>query len=289
MSVLQPIETKKGKGKLLYRAIITILIAGIPLQVFPYIWMFSNSFKNNTEIIRIPPTFIPLEWKFDGFVQAFVTYRLWENIFNTAILCISVIVIQVAVSSLAAFSLSKLRPRFGRGILMFFICTMMISTQALIFPLYLMMANFPILNINLINNFWAYILPSSAWAYVIFLFKGFFDGLPGELIEAARIDGASNLRIFGQLVVPLSKPVFSVVIINTFIAVYNDFMMPLLMLPNESKWTMVVRIYAAQSSAMASPNSIFVMLTVATIPVIVVYLFAQKTIVQGIVMTGLKG
>lgn len=289
MSILNNIEVNKGKGKRVHIAIISLLIIGIPMQVIPYIWMFSNSFKNVQEIIRIPPTLLPLEPTLKGLIQTFQRFHLWENIINTAILCIGTILIQITISALAAFSLSKLRPRFGNVILLFFVGTMMISTQALMFPLYIMMVHFPIGNISLINNFWSYILASSAWGFTLFLFKGFFDGIPNELMESAKIDGANSLRIFLKIILPLSKPVIAVNSLLTFMAVYNDFMLPVFLLPNESKWTIMVRIFVAQDGSSANPNNIFVMLTVATIPVIIVYLMAQKKVVQGISMSGLKG
>lgn len=289
MPAIHTTEMKKGVGGIIYAVITLILIVGIPLQIFPYFWMVSNSFKNDLEIIKLPPTFIPRVFNFTGFGETFTKYHLWDNLMNTFILCGSIMLIQVSISAIAAFSLSKLRPRFGQQYLLFFIGTMMISAQALMFPLFIMMADLPIVHISLINNFWSYILASSAWGYTLFLFKGFFDGLPNELMEAAKIDGASNTTIFTQIALPLSLPVIAVNMLATFIAVYNDFMMPLLLLTSEKKWTIMVRIYAAQWGSAATWNNIMVMLTVSTIPVILVYIIAQKQVVQGISLTGLKG
>ncbi len=289
MSAIHTTEMKKGVGGFIYTTITLILIIGIPLQIFPYFWMFSNSFKNDLEIIKLPPTFIPHVFNFSGFGETFSKYHLWDNLMNTFILCGSIMLIQVSISAIAAFSLSKLRPRFSQQFLLFFIGTMMISAQALMFPLFIMMADLPIIHISLINNFWSYILASSAWGYTLFLFKGFFDGLPNELMEAAKIDGASNTTIFAKIALPLSLPVIAVNLLATFIAVYNDFMMPLLLLTSEKKWTIMVRIYAAQWGSSATWNNVMVMLTVSTIPVILVYIIAQKQVVQGISLTGLKG
>ena len=288
MAVLSNTELKKTKGRLLYAVIIAVLVIGLPLQVFPYYWMFTNSFKTDLEIIRLPPTIIPQQWFLDGFAQTFERYHLWDNIKNTFILCGAIMLIQITSSGLAAFSLSKLGPKFRNQILLFFLGTMMISGQALMFPTYLMMSDLPLLHINLINNFWSYILTSSAWGYTLFLFKGFFDGLPNELIEAAKIDGASSITTFTRIVLPLSKPVIAVNVLTTFMAVYNDFLFPMMLLPSDRNWTITIRIYSAQWSS-ATWNSVMVMLTVATIPVILVYLLAQKRVVQGISMTGLKG
>lgn len=251
--------------------------------------MITNAFKDDREIIKLPPTFIPEHFFWNGFAETFNKYHLWDNIMNTLILCGGIILIQVTISALAAYSLSKLKPKFGKTILLLFVGSMMISGQALMFPLYIMMSDFPVLHVNLINNFWSYILPGTSWGYTLFLFKGFFDDLPNELIEAARIDGASDINIFSRIVLPLSESVIAVNVLATFIAVYNDYMFPLLLLPDEKKWTIMVRIYTAQNGSNATWNNIMVMLTVSTIPVLIIYLLAQKKLVQGISMTGLKG
>lgn len=289
MSVMIKSETKKVKGKLLYAVIIAVLVIGVPLQIFPYYWMFTNSFKSDVEIIKLPPSIIPEHFLTAGYPETFKKYHLWDNILNTFIVCGAIMAIQVTTSALAAFSLSKLKPKGHNQWMLFFLGTMMISGQALMFPLYLMMANLPIIHVSLINNFWSYILACSAWGYTLFLFKGFFDGLPDELMEAARIDGAGSLRIFTNIVIPLSLPVLAVNLLNTFMAVYNDFLFPMMLLQNDSKWTIMIRIYSAQWGSNATWNNIMVMLTVSTIPVILVYFLAQKRIVQGISLTGLKG
>jgi len=119
--------------------------------------------------------------------------------------------------------------------------------------------------------------------------KAFFDTLPNELLEAGKIDGASDFGIFYKIVLPLSKPVVSVNILNTFIVVYNQFAFPIMLLPKEENWTMMIRIYVSLYSPNLSWNKMMIMLTVATIPVIVAYLIAQKNVIQGISTTGLKG
>jgi len=289
MAILNSTEKTKGKGKLLYNFIIVILLLGIPLQIFPFFWMFTNSIKHNADIIKIPPVFFPKSLQFEGVFETFRLFNLWHDIYNTIVLVVLVIFVQVTVSTLAGYSLSKLKPKYGNFILLFFLGTMMISPQALMFPLYLMMANFPLLNISLINTKLSYVLVSSAWAWSVVLFKGFFDNLPSELIEAARIDGANNMLIFVKIILPLSKAVLSVVCLNTFMAVYNDVIMPLMLMPNEKNWTLMVRVYQAQQGQHITPNNVYVLLSVTVIPILIIYLFVQKQISEGVSLTGLKG
>ena len=288
MAALHPIERRTIKGKITYIAVLLILCAGVPLQVFPYLWMTSGVFKSNKEIMRAIPSLIPVKPVFDNIPKAFAKYNLWHNFGNTLILCLGTIVIQCGISVLAAYSLAKLRPRGSKWVLLFFVGTMMINEQAIAIPSYLMFQNFLGTGKSLINNFWSLLLAFSAWGWVIFLLKGFFDGLPNELLESARIDGASAIGVLLTIVLPLSKPVLAVVVLNTFMAVYNQFLFPLILLPDSGLWTIMIRIYATQRGS-ATWTDTMVLLTTATVPVLVVYLFAQRYIVQGITMTGLKG
>ena len=288
MAVLQPVERMSVKGKVTYGIIIAILAIGIPLQVFPYLWMASGMFKNNREIMRAVPSLIPQTPVFDNIPNTFNEYNLLNNFFNTMVLCFGTILIQCSISILAAYALATLKPRGSKYILLFFIGTMMINEQAIAIPSYLIFQNFLGTGVNMINSFWSLLLAFSAWGWVIFLLKGFFGGLPDDLIESARIDGAGAMRVLANIVLPLSKPVLAVVILNTFMAVYNQFLFPLILLPDSANWTIMIRIYAAQRGR-ASWNQSMVMLSFSTVPVLIIYLLAQKNIVQGISMTGLKG
>ena len=288
MAALQPVELKSHKGKITYIVIMIILAVGIPLQIFPYLWMVSGSFKNNREIMRAVPSLIPLTPMPQNIPNTFKEYNLWNNFVNTMILCFGTILIQCTISILAAYALANLKPRGSKYILLFFVGTMMINEQAIAIPSYLLFQDFLGTGVSLINSFWSLLLAFSAWGWVIFLLKGFFDGLPADLLESARIDGAGAMRVLANIVLPLSKPVLAVVILNTFMAVYNQFLFPLILLPESDKWTIMIRIYAAQRGR-ASWNQSMVMLTFSTVPVLIAYLLAQKNIVQGISMTGLKG
>jgi len=278
----------KHKKRFLYISILALLIVGIPLQLFPHFWMFSNMFKSSIEVFQFPPSFLPDVFHLENIFEVFTKYNLFNNLYNSLVLGFGVVLIQVPISALAAFSLSKLKPKGSKIILMFFVVTLMISQQALLIPSFLMMHDFPVLNLNLLNTFWAVILPFTAWGWSIFVFKGFFDSIPKSLLESARIDGASNLLIFTKIIIPLSKPVFAVVILNTFNAVYRQFIFPLMMLSQEEKWTLMIRVYTA-TEGYVPWNHIMVMLFVAMLPVLIVYVFCQDYIVEGIKTTGLKG
>jgi multiple sugar transport system permease protein len=288
MAALTPVELKSSKGRITYWFIVGLLCVGIPVQVFPYLWMLSGMLKSNREIMRAIPSLIPDNWLWENIPKTIDQFNLWQNFYNTMILCGGTILIQCTISILAAYSLARLKPKGAKYVLLFFLGTMMINEQAIAIPSYLMFQNFLGSGVSLINSFWSLLLAFSAWGWAIFLLKGFFDGLPQELMEAARIDGAGAMQMLLTLVLPLSKPVLAVVLLNTFMAVYNQFLFPLILLPDSSKWTIMIRIFAAQKGRATWVDSM-VMLSFSTLPVLIVYFFAQKSIVQGISMTGLKG
>ncbi len=283
MAIIQDSERKQGQGKRIYYGIVAILVISIPFQILPHLWMFFGMFKDKLEVMSFPPSLFPQHFLWGNIADTFRNFHLWNNIKNTMIICGGTILVQITISSLCAFGLSKLKIKHSEGLLLFFIGTMMISNQATIIPTFLMMNDW-----GLINSFWSIILAFSAWGWMVFLFKNFFDTIPEALMDAARIDGANNFVIFSKIIVPLSLPVFSIAILNTFNAVYSQFMVPLMLLPAKEKWPLMLQIYTATVSAVPW-NQVMVLLSTASLPLIVIYIFCQKYIVEGIVMTGIKG
>lgn len=284
MAIIQNVELKTCKGKLIYTCIFIFLVIGTFIQIYPFFWMIMGTFKSDNELISAIPSLFPEKWSIEAYIQTFAKYNLWNNILNTIVLCASMVALQVGNSAIAAYSLSKMRPRFGKQILLFFLATMMFSGTVLLFPLYIMMSQ-----MNLIGSKLALVLSSSVWAYSIYLFKSFFDNVPAALTESAKVDGASSIRTFFTIIIPLSKPIFTVNILNTFMAVYNDFLYPLMLLPNEKDWTIMMRIFNLDRLGSAPPSHMYVLLVTAVIPILFIYLFAQRYIVEGISTSGIKG
>ncbi|NLX69974.1 MAG: carbohydrate ABC transporter permease [Clostridiales bacterium] len=288
MALITDNELRMNKNKVVYATIIAVLIIGIPVQVFPFIWLLSSSLKGAKDIFELPPRLIPKTFYFQNYVEVLNTLPIHRYFSTTFLVALLTILIQCTISTLAAFSLSQIRPKGGRLILLFFLGTMMIPEQALLIPTYLTMRRFPLTGWNFINTIWGVVLPWSAWAWPIFLMKGFFDGLPAELFDAAKIDGASNMRILRSIIVPLSKPIIAIVVLQTFLAVYQQFVFPLIMMPDSRLWTITVAIYNMQHSGNFGWHLIMVLLVYATIPMLLLFIFAQKYMVQGIKLTGIK-
>ena len=216
---------------------------------------------------------------------------------NSLVVSIFSVAWQLFVCSLSAYAVSRLvSPTWSRILLLFFIGTMMIPGMVLTIPNYLILKEFPFRSLfgipfphtNLLNTFWALILPAGASGFAVYLFKGFFDQLPLELLDAARIDGATEMKVFTQIAMPLSKPVFAVLGIMGFMGSWNEFMWPFIVLQEKELWTLMVGLYQLQNSA-GEPNIVMASLVLGALPVILMFVFFQQYILEGIVMTGLKG
>ncbi|BBI31571.1 carbohydrate ABC transporter permease [Cohnella abietis] len=226
---------------------------------------------------------------FDNYTVLLLLGKLGFNfphyMLNSVVVVVASIMFQFLVGGLAGYAISRLMSgKWAALWTLFFVATIMIPEIAILVPLYLTMEK-----LNLIDTLWAIILPHSAWGIVIFLFKGFFDQLPGELLQAARIDGSSEIGIYARLVIPLSLPIFTVVGVMTFIAVWNEFLWPLVAARKEAVWTLTVALNRFQGLQTISTNVLMSSLTIATVPMLLVFLFCQRLIERGVTWTGVKG
>jgi len=202
---------------------------------------------------------------------------------NSLFVTIVSVLLQLIVGGMAGYALSRLVNNVWAGILtIFFVATIMIPEVAILVPLFLIIEK-----LNLVNSLWGIILPHAAWGIVIYLFKGFFDQLPGELLQAARIDGAGEMKVFSRIIVPMSYPIFTVVGVMTFIAVWNEFLWPLVVARKEVVWTFTVALNDFQSTKDA--NMVMATLVISTIPLLLLFVFCQKLIEKGTSWTGVKG
>ena len=284
MAILQDVELKGKKGRSVYNAIFIFLSVAVIIQFFPMLWMIISTFKTDAELTATIPTIFPKVWNFKAYKEAFEVYDVWNNLGNTFYIICMIIVVQISNSIISAYVLSAMKPRFSKIVQMFFLTTMMFSGTALMFPLYIQMTQ-----MQLIGSKWAVILSSSVWAYAIFWFKSFFDNIPSDLYEAARIDGASHIKILTSIVLPLSKPIIAVMCVNTFMAVYNDTVLPLMLLPEQSDWTIMIRLFVLNTAGSPDPSHMYVLLLVATIPSFIIYMMAQKQLIEGVSTSGIKG
>lgn len=218
------------------------------------------------------------EFTFRNFITVFDYVVLHgRGIANTAIYCTLAILASLIVNPLAAYALSRYRPPSTYKVLLFLMMTMAFPPMVTQIPVFLMLREF-----NLLNTFWALILPGLANGYAIFLLKGFFDSLPKELYESADLDGAGEVRIFWQLTMSLSTPILAVIALSAFTHAYSNFMMALLICQDEKMWTLMPWLYQLQQRS--GEGVVFASLLVAAVPTFLVFAFCQNVIMRGIVV-----
>jgi len=249
---------------------------------------------------------------FDGIRQAIGPKELWTDFtkgsvprwfINSLVYAFGVILAQLSVSALAGYALSRLWSRRLSYVLeLFFLATLMLPAILLFLPMVLMFQNFPLPTIpftsvklpgvNLMNTYWAMILPHTAWAFSILLFRGFFDQLPDELFQAARIDGASEWKIFLRIAFPLSGPIFATMTIFTFLAIWSEFLWPYLVASKQYMWTLSIGLFSASGAGGGTGGDLtksMSMALISAIPPFFIFLFFQRYLVRGIALTGIKG
>jgi multiple sugar transport system permease protein len=288
-TIISESDYKKSRVKLGYWLVFTMLVFCTITTVFPLLWGWLSGFKSDAELIAMPPTFLPKIWNAANYRDAWQQINFYRYFNNTLILAFGCWLIPLLISTLAAFSLSKLNPPFGKSILLLFLSTLMVPFTSILIPMYLTMKDIPLLHLNLLDTYWAIILPSGVNAFFIFLLKGFFDDIPNDLIAAARIDGASEFRIFLQLMLPLSKPVLAVLTIFSFMGTWNSFLWPLIVLSTPEIFPIMVKLYDFQLTSSIPWRVILAALFIACTPPILLFAFFQKHILRGITFTGLKG
>jgi len=272
------------RNKLFNRVCFGVLIAFSLLWLVPIAWAIDTAFKPNAETTKAPPTWFIENPTIDSFRTALAGGNIWRWYLSSFITSAAVAAGTVLFASMAAYALSRLRFRFSGWVFAFVLAGIMIPGQVLIVPHF---RQFDFL--HLLNTYWAVILPQIPTAIAVFIFKQFFDGIPRELEEAARVDGASAVRIYRQIVMPLSRPAVSAVTIFTFVWSWNNLLWPLLVLTNPNLMTIQVGLATVQGSYGIRYADTMATALLGGLPLVVAFLLFQRNIVEGIAGTGLKG
>lgn len=259
------------------------------VAVFPLYWLMSTSLKFRGNILRFPPQWFPDPITIENYQRLFITnpFEIWY--FNSLVITISATIGATLSASLVAFGFARLN-FLGRNVwFAVVLATLMVPESVLIIPRFALMRFF-----GWIDTWIPLILPFflGGGAFNIFLLRQFFRTIPLELDEAAKIDGASNLRIFWQILLPNLKPVLAVVVVFTAIFNWNSFMSPLVFINTTEKLPVAVGIQMVLAGSQAGPGNTGAMMaasTLITIPVIMLFAFSQRYFMQGIVLTGLSG
>ncbi len=289
-TLISSAQLNRPRGRILYRVVLTLVVLIFTLVfIGPLYFLFSDGLKSTTEAVQVPPTIIPAHLHPGTYASAWSRVGLGRLLVNTLYYAFGALFFQLIFDVTAAYSLSKLRPFGGRLIFALMLATLMIPSMVLVVPLYITVANLPLLHLNLIGSPTAIWLPSVANAFNIFLLKRFFDSIPQELLAAAAIDGASPLRTLRSVVLPISRPILGVVSIFGLVAVWKDFLWPLLVEYgyNPSRETLNVGIFEASSTT--PQNLVLAASAMAAVPTLIFFLIFQRNILSGLTAGSLKG
>ena len=268
--------------------IVWLLLALVAaVEVLPIMWMFSTSLRLPVDSFELPPDFLPTAWRWENYLDVLNSAQIDFPLFFLNSLKIALIVTgaQLLTCSMAAFAFARLRFR-GRDFLFFtFLASMMVPSQVTTIPLFIVVRR-----VGLIDTHAALILPALTSAFGIFLLRQFFLTLPGELMDAAKIDGAGFFYIYWRIMLPLIGPGLSALGIFTFLGQWNNFYGPLLFVRSWDKMTLPIGLVILQGyMGDGSPVQILAGVMLSVFPVLVVYLFTQRWVLQGIALTGMRG
>ncbi len=277
-------HSSKAQHRALMVGIYVLLILIAALMLIPFIWMLSASFKLNKDVFTFPIEWIPSNPRPQNYVDIWTRIPLLTFIGNTAKLTIIVTLLQLFTSSFAAYAFAKLQFKGKNVLFLGYIATIALPWQAYMVPQFMMLRSWGLNNTHL-----AIILLQAFSAFGVFLMKQFYEGVPSELCEAARIDGLSEYGIWARIMLPLSKPAISTLIIFTFVSTWNDFLGPLIYLTETELKTIQIGLRMFISQYSAEYGLIMAASVIALIPVLIVFLSLQKYFVQGVASAGLKG
>ena len=293
-------KTISGQNKAYKVLSIVILVILAILFLFPLYWIVTGAFKPATDIYATKPVWAPSEWVSTNFENLFnrrsaplfeifglqgpTVPAAFRWLINTVFMAVAAMILTCITAAMAGYALAKKRFR-GRAILFgLIVCAMALPKQVILIPLLREMSD-----LHLYDTLWAVIFPTVGWPYGVYMMKQFSESIPGEILEAARVDGSSELRTFTTIVVPMIKPGIGALAIFTFINSWNDYFMQLIMLSSGSNFTISLGIATLQAETSVDMGMLMAGAALAAIPIIVVFLVFQKYFTQGITMGAVKG
>ncbi|MFF4841126.1 carbohydrate ABC transporter permease [Streptomyces collinus] len=287
-TLISPATLARPRGRAIYWTVFTAVVVLFALAfLFPVYWMVTGAMKSPDEVARTPPALVPHDWHLGGYTDAWDLMQLPQHLGNTLVQAAGAWAFQLVFCTAAAYALSQLRPAFGKVILGGILATLMVPAQAMVVPKYLTVADLPLIHTSLLNDPLAIWLPAVANAFNLYLLKRFFDQLPREVMEAAEIDGAGKLRTLWSVVLPMSRPVLGVVSIFALVAVWQDFLWPLMVFSDTDKQPISVAL--VQLSQNIQLTVLIAAMVIASIPMVALFLVFQRHIIAGISAGSTKG
>ena len=279
----------RSNSRYVFARVIIYIVLGIAAitTIFPYVWMVLASFKTGLEITTYPEQIFPSSPSFDAYVDAFRNLNLGVGIKNTLILEVFAIIFSPLVSALGAFSFAKLELPFKRTLLLILLSSMMIPYAALMLPQYQIWQS-----IQLVDTLGPLIIPSFfGSALMTFFFVQYMQGVPNELFEAAKLDGAGYVRQFFGICLPLIKPALTAQIVLTFVGTWNDYFVPSIYLTGMESKTVQLQLLSLQQqhNNLMDMNIVMAGSVLSSIPMLLIYIFCQRFFVESLAISGIKG
>jgi len=262
---------------------IAILVI-VAVFVFPFVVMVATAFKNADDIFHAPPHLLPHTWTLANFRQAFDQMPIWRYLANTVILCLLNVLGTLFSCPLVAYALSKLRWRGKTPMLIIVLGTMMLPPQVTLIPIYLMWNK-----IGATNSYLPLFVPAFLGTpFLIFMIRQFLMSVPDDLLDAARIDGSSELRTYWSIVLPLARPALATAAVFQFVWTWVDFLNPLIYLNDAKKYTLSIGLYNFFSEHGVAWGPLMAACAMFTLPAFLVFLLGQRYFVEGISTSGIK-
>jgi multiple sugar transport system permease protein len=287
--ILSTADWRRPRARITTRISHGILLLSLAVVgLGPILWLAKSAVTPTQDTLRDPLALWPNGMDWANLAEAWSRVEIDRYFFNTVVIALGVWLVQVVVATTGGYALSVLRPRYGRFIVSLVLATLLVPNIVLLVPLYLTIVDPPLLGQSLINSFWAVWLPAGANAFNVLLVMRFFDSLPREVFEAARMDGAGPYRLFWSIVVPMSKPIIGVVSVFAVIGAWKDFLWPLLVLKDPALQPLSVRL--PQLQQFIELDVFLAALAISTVIPIILFLVFQRLFLNGAGLGGaLKG
>lgn len=262
-----------------------ILILFALIFILPFIFLLTGSFKTSSELFHVPFQWLPKHWTLDNYKQVFTKIPFFRYLLNTLIIVVFNLIGALVSNSLIGYGFSRLRWPGRDKVFLIVIATMILPYQVTLIPLYIMYTR-----IKWVGTFLPLIVPGFFGnAFFIFLMRQFLVSIPKEITESARIDGASEFRVFAQIILPISKPVLATVAIMSFMNSWKDFLGPLVFLGSDKLYTLSLAASMLRSNLNPNWELLLALGVVMVLPVLILFFVLQKYFIQGITMGGVKG
>ncbi len=254
------------------------------LSLAPLLWMLSVSLMPRGEASQFPPPFLPSQPTLEGYRDLFATAGLGRNFANSLLVSAAITALSLLLNTMAGYAFAKLRFAGRERMFQLLLAALVVPAQVAMLPLFLMMKQ-----LGLVNSYWGVLVPGMASVFGIFLVRQYARSIPDALIEAARIDGAGELRIFFRIVLPLLKPVLVTLATFTFMGAWNDFMWPLIVLTDQQHYTLPVALAALSREHIMEVELMMAGAVVTVLPVLLLFLLLQRYYIQGLLLGSVKG